>query len=183
MQVLILGMRALQLYLPNNPIYQKARDNIKAGFEPVWEECSELELRINESDFIRPNFVEHNTPNSRQKDLLLFVSKRILLTVIRIWKSKACYERCLTIATTCLTRFPGNCANILATRFTGHWYPATYGLQRRPAMGFRFCSTPRDQKGRWRTWRLRARCFAVMKKKNLPRSLSGLTDRSEGKPI
>ena len=63
MQVLIKGMRALQLYLPNNPIYQKARVNIKAAFEPVWEECSELELRINESDFIWDDAVVLSQPN------------------------------------------------------------------------------------------------------------------------
>ncbi len=63
MQVLIKGMRALQLYLPNNPIYQKARDNIKGGFEPVWEECSELELRINESDFIWDDAVVLSQPS------------------------------------------------------------------------------------------------------------------------
>lgn len=51
MQVLVKGLRALQLYLPNNPIYQKAAGNIRAAFEPVWEECAELSLLITESEF------------------------------------------------------------------------------------------------------------------------------------
>ena len=51
MQVLVKGLRALQLYLPNNPIYQKAAENIRNAFEPVWEECAELNLLITESEF------------------------------------------------------------------------------------------------------------------------------------
>ena len=51
MQVLVKGLRALQLYLPNNPIYQKAAENIRGAFEPVWEECAELNLLITESEF------------------------------------------------------------------------------------------------------------------------------------
>jgi hypothetical protein len=44
------GLRASQLYLPNNPVYQKAIQNVRAAFEPVWEHCSELDLRVTESD-------------------------------------------------------------------------------------------------------------------------------------
>ncbi len=51
MQVLVKGLRALQLYLPNNPIYQKAAENIRIAFEPVWEECAELNLLVTESEF------------------------------------------------------------------------------------------------------------------------------------
>jgi len=51
MQVLVKGLRALQLYLPNNPIYQKAAENIRVAFEPVWEECAELNLLVTESEF------------------------------------------------------------------------------------------------------------------------------------
>ena len=51
MQVLVKGLRALQLYLPNNPIYQKAVENIQTAFEPVWGECAELNLLVTESEF------------------------------------------------------------------------------------------------------------------------------------
>jgi hypothetical protein len=51
MLVLVKGLRALQLYLPNNPIYQKAAENIRVAFEPVWEECAELNLLVTESEF------------------------------------------------------------------------------------------------------------------------------------
>ncbi|NIM52844.1 MAG: hypothetical protein GTN62_15330 [Gemmatimonadales bacterium] len=44
------GLRALQLYPSNNPVYQKALLNLRTAFEPVWEECGELELQVNETD-------------------------------------------------------------------------------------------------------------------------------------
>ncbi len=50
MQVMMKGLRASQLYLPNNPVYQKAIENVRAAFEPVWKHCSELDLRVTESD-------------------------------------------------------------------------------------------------------------------------------------
>jgi hypothetical protein len=52
MQVLVKGMRALQLYLPNNPVYQRAVENIKAAFEPVWEYGDELDLQVSETDLV-----------------------------------------------------------------------------------------------------------------------------------
>jgi len=51
LQVLVKGLRAIQLYLPNNPIYQKAVENVRAAFVPVWEELDDVELRVTETDF------------------------------------------------------------------------------------------------------------------------------------
>lgn len=51
MQVLVKGLRAVQLYLPNNPVYQKALENIRLAFEAVWEYCDELELVVAETEF------------------------------------------------------------------------------------------------------------------------------------
>ncbi len=51
-QVLMKGLRAIQLYLPNNPIHQKAVANIRTAFDPVWEQCPELELQVTETEFI-----------------------------------------------------------------------------------------------------------------------------------
>jgi HEAT repeat protein len=42
--------RAHQLYLPNNPIYRRAIDNLRAGFPPIWAEVDELTLTITESE-------------------------------------------------------------------------------------------------------------------------------------
>jgi hypothetical protein len=42
--------RAHQLYLPNNPIYKQALDNLRAGFLPIWRETDEVVLSFTESE-------------------------------------------------------------------------------------------------------------------------------------
>ncbi len=49
MQVLVKGLRAVQLYLPNNPIYQKAAENLRDAFAAVWEIEDEVVLKVSES--------------------------------------------------------------------------------------------------------------------------------------
>ncbi|MBI4501146.1 MAG: HEAT repeat domain-containing protein [Gemmatimonadetes bacterium] len=51
MQVIVKGLRAIQLYLPNNPIYQQAVQNIRNAFGPVWQVFEELPLTLQETDF------------------------------------------------------------------------------------------------------------------------------------
>jgi hypothetical protein len=52
MQFLVKALRAVQLYLPNNPVYQRAVGNLKRGFEPVWEEFVELDLGVQDTDLL-----------------------------------------------------------------------------------------------------------------------------------
>src|SRR3954451_10440501 len=42
--------RAHQLYLPNNPIYKSALDNLRAGFLPIWAVTDEVALGFTESE-------------------------------------------------------------------------------------------------------------------------------------
>ena len=50
MQVISKGMRATQLYLPNNPVYQRAVDNIRAAFRQVWQATDDLIFDIGETE-------------------------------------------------------------------------------------------------------------------------------------
>lgn len=50
MQVIGKGMRATQLYLPNNPVYQRAVDNIRAGFRQIWQATDDLVFDIGETE-------------------------------------------------------------------------------------------------------------------------------------
>ena len=50
MQVIIKGMRATQLYLPNNPVYQRAVDNVRGAFRQVWQATDDLILDIGETE-------------------------------------------------------------------------------------------------------------------------------------
>ena len=44
------GLRATQLYLPNNPVYQRAVDNIRAAFRQIWQATEDLFLDIGETE-------------------------------------------------------------------------------------------------------------------------------------
>ena len=51
-QSLVKALRAFQMYLPNNPIYHRAVEQVKAAFIPVWAASDELVLRVAETDFV-----------------------------------------------------------------------------------------------------------------------------------
>src|SRR5256885_8605135 len=49
MQVVSKGMRATQLYMPNNPVYQRAVDNIRTAFRQIWQATDDLIFDIGET--------------------------------------------------------------------------------------------------------------------------------------
>jgi hypothetical protein len=49
-QTLGKAVRAHQLYLPNNPIYQRAIEQLRAAFQALWAETEQLTLVITESE-------------------------------------------------------------------------------------------------------------------------------------
>ncbi|HEX5385974.1 MAG TPA: HEAT repeat domain-containing protein [Gemmatimonadales bacterium] len=51
LQTLVKALRAFQMYLPNNPIHQRAVQNVQAALEPVWAAVDELVLAVGETDF------------------------------------------------------------------------------------------------------------------------------------
>lgn len=50
MNILGKALRAHQLYLPNNPVYQKSLDNLKEAFHKLWDATDDLVLDISEAD-------------------------------------------------------------------------------------------------------------------------------------
>ena len=50
MQVISKGMRATQLYMPNNPVYQRAVDNIRTAFRQIWQATDDLIFDIGETE-------------------------------------------------------------------------------------------------------------------------------------
>ncbi len=60
MQVLSKGIRATQLYLPNNPVYQRAVDNIRAAFRQVWQATDDLHFDVGETDLRWEDTVVYN---------------------------------------------------------------------------------------------------------------------------
>lgn len=61
-QALVKALRAFQMYLPNNPIYQRAIQNVQAGFHPVWLGTDELRLTVSESDLLWGEEVVYTHP-------------------------------------------------------------------------------------------------------------------------
>ena len=58
--------RAHQLYLPNNPVYKQAHENLRAGFLPIWEATDEVALAFTESEvrYGGETVLEENTKSS-----------------------------------------------------------------------------------------------------------------------
>lgn len=58
------AVRAFQMYLPNNPIYQRAIDNIRTGFAPIWASgLDRLVLQIVETDLVWEEQVVYHQPS------------------------------------------------------------------------------------------------------------------------
>jgi hypothetical protein len=61
------GLRAFQMYLPNNPIYQRAVQNVRAAFQPIWEGgLDRLVLQIVETDMVWEEQVVYHQPNKSE---------------------------------------------------------------------------------------------------------------------
>ena len=54
------------MYLPNNPIYQRATDNLRAAFSPIWAVLDELVLTVAETDFVWEEQVVYHQPNKSE---------------------------------------------------------------------------------------------------------------------
>lgn len=49
---MVKALRAFQMYLPNNPIYQRAIQNVRTAFGPIWAATDELALHVGETDLL-----------------------------------------------------------------------------------------------------------------------------------
>jgi len=65
-QALAKGLRAHQLYLPNNPVYQRALETLRAAFKPIWEAGDELVLDVVEHEFRWEGSVVYSQPNRNE---------------------------------------------------------------------------------------------------------------------
>ena len=54
------------MYLPNNPIYQRATDNLRAAFAPIWAVIDELVLTVAETDFVWEEQVVYHQLNKSE---------------------------------------------------------------------------------------------------------------------
>ena len=62
LQSLVKALRAFQMYLPNNPMYQRASQNVRAGFAPIWPALDDLVVQVAETDFLWEEQVVYHQP-------------------------------------------------------------------------------------------------------------------------
>jgi HEAT repeat protein len=64
--VTVKALRAFQIYLPNNPIHQRAIQNVRAAFQPIWATVEELVLKVVETEFIWEEQVVYRQVNKSE---------------------------------------------------------------------------------------------------------------------
>jgi len=82
LQFLLKGLRAAQLYLPNNPVYQTAMQNVRKAFEPLWTEMDELRLTVIEHELKWEGKVVLSQPRNESLAWVLFKDGVRSLTIV-----------------------------------------------------------------------------------------------------
>jgi HEAT repeat protein len=113
------ALRAFQMYLPNNPIYHRAVQNVQAACTPIWAAVDELVLNISESDFICEDQVVYRQTNKNESlTWSLFKDGMRALTIRRGAEEK---ELPLLLATINQARFlPPDAGDDLPTLLWAH---------------------------------------------------------------
>src|SRR5215208_8309034 len=60
------ALRAFQMYMPNNPIYQRAIQNMRAAFQPIWAATDELLLHVVETELVWEEQVVYRQANKNE---------------------------------------------------------------------------------------------------------------------
>ncbi|HTY05514.1 MAG TPA: HEAT repeat domain-containing protein [Gemmatimonadales bacterium] len=66
MSLITKGVRATQLYLPNNPVYQRAIDNVRGGFRTLFQSIDELVLQVTEGELKWEDEVVYTNENKSE---------------------------------------------------------------------------------------------------------------------
>jgi hypothetical protein len=116
---MVKALRAFQIYLPNNPIYQRAVQNVQAACTPIWSAVDELVLNISESEFTWEEQVVYRQTNKNESlTWSLFKDGMRALTIRRGAQEK---ELPLLLATINQARFlPPDAGDDLPTLLWAH---------------------------------------------------------------
>ena len=64
--VMVKALRAFQMYLPNNPVYQRAVKNVQAACPAIWASTEEVVLKVTEMEFIWEEQVVYRQGNKSE---------------------------------------------------------------------------------------------------------------------
>lgn len=62
-KVIAKGLRAFQMYPPNNPMYQRSQQSIHDAFLPIWSSTPHLVFTVTENDLVWEEQVVYHQPN------------------------------------------------------------------------------------------------------------------------
>ena len=62
-RVIAKGLRAFQMYPPNNPMYQRSQEAIRDAFLPIWSSTPQLVFTVTENDLVWEEQVVYHQPN------------------------------------------------------------------------------------------------------------------------
>ena len=65
-RALVRALRAFQMYLPNNPMYQRAQQQLEEAIPPVWAVLDELTLLVRETDLVWEDQVVYQQPSKSE---------------------------------------------------------------------------------------------------------------------
>ena len=65
-QTVAKALRAFQMYMPNNPIYQRAIQNVRAAFQPIWAATDELLIHVVETELVWEDQVVYRQVNKAE---------------------------------------------------------------------------------------------------------------------
>jgi hypothetical protein len=65
-QTVAKALRAFQMYMPNNPIYQRAIQNVRAAFQPIWTATDELLIHVVETELVWEDQVVYRQANKAE---------------------------------------------------------------------------------------------------------------------
>jgi HEAT repeat protein len=65
-QTVAKALRAFQMYMPNNPIYQRAIQNVRAAFQPIWAATDEILIHVVETELVWEDQVVYRQANKAE---------------------------------------------------------------------------------------------------------------------
>jgi hypothetical protein len=65
-RTLVKAARAFQMYLPNNPMYQRSVQALRDAFNPIWSNVPELTLKVVETDLLWEEQVVYHQPSKTE---------------------------------------------------------------------------------------------------------------------
>jgi HEAT repeat protein len=82
-RTLVKGLRAFQMYLPNNPIYQRAEQAIHDAFLPVWSTTQQVVLSVVETDLVWEEQTVYHQPNKSESFAWMLYKDGLRLLTLR----------------------------------------------------------------------------------------------------